>query len=350
MHAPRAVSSRGFSLLQLIVALGIFAVLMTVAFRAYSNARASAVASVCSGRLKAIAMDLERYRVDHHAYPAVLDELYPTYTKSEEALRCPEENRPDVRTYSDFYVPRDPKEQHRDRLVLSCPFHQETGKGIEVFLGDVAVHERGKTYVATLTGGAGLASVLPYDAERPWDAEPEDPEFWANAFAAMPNMEVGPVDRVRVSSDGVTLKFKDGSRAEITGPAEVMVVDCFRSTAERGEPSPFYTILRLARGQVYNIVIPGSKYEVVTPTGTAGARGTEFLVTYVSEGVGAPLHPGKGKGKGLAKGKFKPKGKASTEVVRGKVYLTGRYTTVELAEGDSAEVDERGNAKKKKKK
>jgi len=37
-------------------------------------------------------------------------------------------------------------------------------------------------------------------------------------------------------------------------------------------------------------------------------------------------------------------------VVRGKVYLTGRYTTVELAEGDSAEVDERGNAKKKKKK
>ncbi len=214
----------------------------------------------------------------------------------------------------------------------------------------MAVHERGKTYVATLTGGAGLASVLPYDAERPWDAEPEDPEFWANAIAALPNMEVGPGDWVRVPSGGVTLNFKDGSRAEITGPAEVMVVDCFRSTAERGEPSPFYTILRLARGQVYNIVIPGSKYEVVTPTGTAGARGTEFLVTYVSEGVGAPLHPGKGKGKGLAKGKFKPKGKASTEVVRGKVYLTGRYTTVELAEGDSAEVDERGNAKKKKKK
>ena len=99
------------SLLQLIVALGIFAVLATVAFRAYSNARASAVASVLLWPPQGDCYGSGRYRVDHHAYPAVLDELYPTYTKSEEALRCPEENRPDVRTYSDFYVPRDPKEQ-----------------------------------------------------------------------------------------------------------------------------------------------------------------------------------------------------------------------------------------------
>lgn len=346
MRAPNAVPTSGYSLLQLIVALGIMATLMAVAIKSYSIGRAGAMAGACSGRLKTLAMDLERYKVDHRAYPAVLDELYPTYTKSVQAFRCPEENRLHVRTYSDFYVPRDTKEKHEGRLLLACPFHQDSGKGVEVFFGDVGAHERGKTYVATLSGGAGLVSVLAYDAVRPGEAEPTEAEFWTNAIAAVPNMEVGPGDWVRVPSGGATLTFKDGSRAEITGPTEVMVVDSFRTAAEGGQPSPLYSILRLARGQVYSIVVPGSKYEVVTPTGTAGAKGTEFLVSYECHEPGPPVFVPPG----LAKGKGKPKGKASTWVRQGTVYVTGRYGTVELADGDSAEVSEDGNVKKNKKK
>jgi hypothetical protein len=250
-----------------------------------------------------------------------------------------------VRTYTDFYVPRDTKEKHEGRLLLACPFHQDSGKGVEVFFGDVGDSERGKTYVATLSGGAGLVSILPYDAVRPGEAEPMDAEFWTNAIAAVPNMEVGPGDWVRVPSGGATLTFKDGSRAEITGPTEVMVVDSFRALAQRGQPSSFYTVLRLARGQVYNIVIPGSKYEVVTPTGTAGAKGTEFVVAYGPGISTAPLQPPHGK----KKWKQKPKGKTSTWVRQGTVYVTGRYGTVELTDGESAEVSEDGNVKKNKK-
>lgn len=345
MRAPNAAPPSGYSLLQLIVALGIMAVLMAVAIKSYSIARAGAVAGVCSGRLKTLAMDLERYRVDHHSYPAVLDELYPTYTKSEPAFRCPEENRPYVRTYTDFYVPRDTKGENSGRLLLACPFHQDSGKGIEVFMGDVGAHQQSKTYVATLTGGAGLVSVLRYDAIRPGEAEPTESEFWTNAIAAVPNMDVGPGDWLRVPSGGATLTFKDGSRAEITGPTEIMVVDSFRALAEGGQASPFYTVLRLARGQVYNIVIPGSKYEVVTPTGTAGAKGTEFLVSYGPGDPGLPLRPPAGK----KKWKNKPKGSAGTWVRQGNVYVTGRFGTVDLTDGDSAEVAEDGNVKKKKK-
>ena len=41
----------------------------------------------------------------------------------------------------------------------------------------------------------------------------------------------------------------------------------FSSTAERGEPLPSILSCDWPGGEVHNIVIPGSKYEVVTPTG-----------------------------------------------------------------------------------
>ena len=46
-------------------------------------------------------------------------------------------------------------------------------------------------------------------------------------------------------------------------------MQCFRS----GHASPLYTVLRQSLGIVTHQVNPGSKFDVVTPTSTAGGFG-----------------------------------------------------------------------------
>lgn len=335
MFASRYRSPAGYSLIQLVVAIGIVTLLMAAAMKAYSIARSGAVAGACAGKLKMLAMELERYRTDHRVYPALLDDLHPGYVKSEQAFQCPEDPRRTA-TYSDFYAPRCPSDKGKGRLILACPFHQDSGKGVELFLGD-AGHERGKTYVAQLQEGGQGVSVLPYDADRPSDAEPTEPRFWTNAVAAVPNMDVGPGDWIRVVTGSATLTFKDGSRAQVTAPTEIMVVDAFDLVGSQTGLEPFYAVLRLARGQVYNIVTPGSKYEIITPTGTAGARGTEYLVSYTPALQGPPP-PGKKR--------KQPKGLTIARVTNGEVYLSGRKGTVLVYPGQTARVDEGGFPRK----
>ncbi|HEX2999359.1 MAG TPA: FecR domain-containing protein [Armatimonadota bacterium] len=326
-------SRKGFTLLQLVVTMGIVAVLMAAAVKSYRIARAGAMASMCESKLKTLAMDLDRYYQDHHCYPTTLEKLYPEYVKTESVLRCPCEERPGEHTYSDFYIIRASEDKGNGRLLLSCPFHQDAGKNVAVFFGGAEDDERGKVCVATLAG-SGNVTVLPYDAERPKDAGSSDASFWNNAIAAAPNMEVGPGDWVRVSSGSAVLTFKDQSRAEITAPADVMVVDAFRTRNAAGDPF-YYSALRLARGHIFNVVTHGSKYEVITPTGTAGAKGTEFEVEYIPEADT------------LDRGKWKePHGKAATYVAKGVVYFTGRFGTVDVNSGETAELHGNGKAHK----
>jgi ferric-dicitrate binding protein FerR (iron transport regulator) len=96
-------------------------------------------------------------------------------------------------------------------------------------------------------------------------------------------------------------------------------------------------LLRLARGQVLNTVV-NSRYEVTAPTGTAGAKGTVFLVEYAPAPAVTWVPPGKGKG--LAK--KLPKGKAETHVYQGTVYFQGKFTRTVLSAGQAAAVTESG--------
>lgn len=341
---PSPAARRGYSLLQVVAAVAIIAVLMAVAMKSYSIAHSGAMASLCAARMKTLAMELERYRADRRCYPNILDELYPEYVTTEEGFRCPEDTRPGVRTYTDFYIVRSEADKDEQRLLLCCPFHQESGKGVQVFLNNPSHHERGRTYVATLSGGGGVL-VLPYDVERPGEAEPTEEQFWQNAQASVPGQEVCPGDWILVTQGTVaTLSFHDGSSAEIAGPSQVMVVDAFQYTSGR-ELSPFFTILRLASGYAYHIVQPGSRYEVITPTGTAGAKGTRFWSIYAKGPDGAPLPPPKGK----SKWKNKPKGTATASVTEGVIYLTGRFGTIDVYAGEEAEVTEDGSPRKRKK-
>ncbi len=124
-----------------------------------------------------------------------------------------------------------------------------------------------------------------------------------------------------------------------------MVVDAFRKVIADTGQSAFYAALRLVRGQIYSIVTPGSKYEVITPVATAGARGTEYLTLYSPtdtwQGNGKSDDNGKGNGRGKGH-KNKPAGIAQVYVIKGVVYVISRTRQVDLRPGGYAIVDGRG--------
>ncbi len=324
MTASCLKSRKGFTLLEILITIGIVALLVAVLVPTYAAVQRAVSAKACVTRLRLVADGLDRYRAENRVYPRKLVALYPQYVKSRDELRCPRESRKGIRTYEEFYVPRLPVERGKATLTLTCPLHQHTGRGVEVFLDNN--HERGETLAATLTSSQEV-SLLRCAAARPADTDPTDSAFWAHAETADQSTKVEPGDWLRVpSGTTATLNFADTSRAEVTGPAEIMVADAFR-TSHAASTSKIYTLLRLVRGRVYNVVHPGSKYEIVTPTGTAGARGTEFLLDrqYMAIYAGA-----------------RPQWWITVSVYEGKVRLAGQRTYADLSVGRAASLDEAG--------
>ena len=100
-------------------------------------------------------------------------------------------------------------------------------------------------------------------------------------------------DRIRTNDSGrVTVSFVDGSVATVSGDSE-LVIDEFVYDPETAGGS---SLLQLLKGRVRTIVSDyysdSGKFDVKTPTATAGVRGTDFLVSYddlleVTEVIGA---------------------------------------------------------------
>jgi hypothetical protein len=85
-------------------------------------------------------------------------------------------------------------------------------------------------------------------------------------------MEVRGGDIIRTGGGGsATIVFADGSSSELRGGSSVTVMQSFRDGRSR---APLYTMVRQKFGDVLYKVIPGSRFDVVTPTATAGALGT----------------------------------------------------------------------------
>src|SRR5687767_2017625 len=65
----------GFTLIQLVVSLGILSMMATMLFNAFSDGRSTARRTQCDARLKTIALALDAFRQERHYYPASLQEL-----------------------------------------------------------------------------------------------------------------------------------------------------------------------------------------------------------------------------------------------------------------------------------
>jgi hypothetical protein len=95
-------------------------------------------------------------------------------------------------------------------------------------------------------------------------------------------MELRGADIVRTGSSGMAIiQFADGSTASLRSGAEVSLLQSF--VAGRVQ-APLYTIVRQIAGTVSYQIHTGSKFDVATPTATAGALGTHFDITVTSTG------------------------------------------------------------------
>lgn len=275
-----------FSLLQIVAVVGLLTIVAMILFPALGRARASARRAQCDTRLKAIALALNSYRQEQGTYPAQLSAL-TTDNYFTDALRCPADPRANA-SYEEFYVLR----AKRDRAglpLLLCPFHERHGShGSQVYVDSYAYTKQFATRPATLIQANNVTLLRPGQ----------------NPVAAAAGMALHGGDRLQTGSAGAgTIRFADNSEAALAGGTEVTVLQSF---IDEMSDAPLYSLVRQQKGEVTYKVTHGSKFDIVTPTTTAGALGTEFKIVVASNGD------------------------TSIDVISGKVFVTTLQRTAQL--------------------
>jgi len=92
----------GFTLVEMLVVIGIIVVLVAILFPVFTTARQKAAMTHCVGKMQQIVTALKSYQRDHHRYPPQpyydddrdmyiggVSALYPNYLDSRDALICP---------------------------------------------------------------------------------------------------------------------------------------------------------------------------------------------------------------------------------------------------------------------
>jgi len=257
---------RGLSLVQLVVVLGVISMLATLLFNVFSDGRASARRAQCDAKLKTIALALDAHRQEMRIFPASLQVLREKhFLHDEDDLHCPADLRGDG-SYNDFYVIRAARDDS-DLPTVVCPFHENiNGQGTQAFKGNYT--KQFMTRPARLEQASGAT------IERPGQAP----------VAAIPGTTLRGGDRIRTAAGGAAvIRFADNSSSELQGNADVTLLQSFVASTSTGT---LYTLMRQTLGNVVHRVNHGSKFDVATPTATAGALGTVFTININPSGTG----------------------------------------------------------------
>jgi len=247
----------GFTLVQVLIVLVILSMLAALLMGSFGKSRAEAARAQCDIRMKSIALALDTYKQEIGHYPKELTELRTRqYLADPQALRCPADPRLNG-SYADYYVLRAPRD-NKDLPSLLCPFHEQDQHGAQAYVGHYTTQFATRPARLTAANSATVA--------RPGKA----------AVAATAGMELRGGDLIQTSAQGLaTIEFTDGSVANLQGGAKVTVLQSF---LEGQSNAPLYTLVKQTLGNVTYRIHHGSKFDVATPTATAGARGTEFKV------------------------------------------------------------------------
>ena len=249
---------RGFTLIQLLIVVGVMAALAALIIGAFGRSRLQARHTQCDVQLKATTMALDAFRQENGYYPADLNELVSKkYITDPAMLKCPNDPRANG-SYNEFYVMRSGHDS--DELpMLVCPLCKGNGtSGLQAFKGRYT--KQFSTRPAELIAVSG-ASVM-----RPGKAP----------LVARVGMLLRGGDGIQTAAGGsAILRFADGSTAQVSSASEITVLESFIAG---NSYAPLYTVLRQKAGDILYKVHHGSKFDVTTPTATAGALGTEFRI------------------------------------------------------------------------
>ncbi len=255
---------RGFTLIELLVAVAVIGILAALSFASLGRWQEGTGRVGCDVQLKTVALALDAFKQENGHYPAHLSELVARkYLPDAKALHCPDDPRP-TGSYEDGYVLRAARESAGmgEVPLLLCPFHEGSNHGAQAY--------NARFTRQWMTAPARLAQANGVTIERPGK----------DSISGAPGMELHGGDRVQASG-GAVIEFADGSSATLSSGANVSVLQSF---IEGNGSAPLYTIVRQSLGEVAYHVHHGSKFDVSTPTATAGARGTEFTVKVAANG------------------------------------------------------------------
>lgn len=265
-NAPaKARRRRGFTLVQTLVSVGIIAIMAAVTMPMFGQSRETTRRTDCDMRLKAIAVALDAFRQENSRMPLGISELREKqYITDAEMLRCPNDPR-DKQDQEYYYVIRAPRDKNELPIAV-CPFHEKSGVGHQAYKGKYTKHFA--TKIAVLEAANNVT------VEHPGES----------AVQARVGMQLRGGDIVRTTDAGfATIRFDDTSSSELRGGSEVTVL---QSYVEGQASGALYTVLQQTVGDVVYRVHKGSKFDVTTPTATAGALGTVFQIQCARSGQG----------------------------------------------------------------
>lgn len=269
LRLSRLSTSRlsGFTLIQILAVLAVLAVLSAMLLGNFSRGRESARRAQCDVHLKAVTLALDAYRQENGRFPLELASLrQANYLGEADALHCPSDPQIGRASYADFYAIRAPRDSSELPIVV-CPFHEEAGgQGVQAF--------KGRYTAQFATSPATLEAANATTVQHPKEEQ---------AIAATAGMKLRGGDRIRTSSGGgAKIRFADGTTASLRGGSDVTVLQSF---VQGQTQAPLYTLVRQSIGDVVYEINHGSKFDVVTPTATAGAHGTAFRIIVSGDGT-----------------------------------------------------------------
>ncbi len=259
----------GFTLLQILLVVGLLAALSAILVGQFGRGRGAARRVECDVHLKEISLAMETFRQETGKMPANLSEFREKGYVPLSTLRCPAD--PDLGTkggdaaytsYGDYYVIREPLDSPNLPVVV-CPFHEKDGgHGAQSYKGGYSKQFASRPARLSPADVSGAVTIT-----RPGDGVLELPTNEA--------LELRGGDHIQTGAGAVTIRFTDGSTANIEANSDLTVMQSYVNEQRGGA---LYTLVRQVAGKINYYVEPGNNFDVATPTATAGALGTRFTI------------------------------------------------------------------------
>lgn len=249
----RTRSLRAFTLVEVMVTIGIIGLVAGITVNSVSKVRATVRATQCVANQQQISHALQMFYNDHRVFPSDADNAslrlsLKDYIVDEGVFRCPcDVDQAATDSYRPYYVRRF-RTDGDVMFTLGCPRHQDGKLAASLFdNGSASLLELGKVNV--------------------------------NGQEVL--QDAGEAHRT-ISSGKMT--FEDESTVEVVNAQadySVTVVESFHL----GDGT-LYTVVRVrGDGKIDCKVTLGSKFEVVTPSAIVGVRGTQFTVETQNAGA-----------------------------------------------------------------